>query len=54
MRTAILLGAILIADAIDGTPGLPYNENAIYGIGVILLVCMIMDVVDFGRHEKSS
>ena len=52
MRTVILMGALLIADAIRGTITLPYNQNTIGFIAVVLLASIIMDITDVVRGKE--
>lgn len=50
MRTAILIGSVIIGDAINPTN--LNDPNVIKFVGIIILVAMVMDVVDFFRGKN--
>lgn len=52
MRTVILLGSIIISDSIRGSRLFSYGESLIKFIGIILIISMCMDIVDFFRGRK--
>ena len=52
MRTIILVGALLISDAIRGNTSLPYGDNVMSVLVVILLAAILMDFVDFVRGKS--
>jgi len=54
MRTAIFLGLLIVADAIRGTVISPYSPKATDLIGLITVVIICMDVVDFLRDKKTT
>ena len=49
MRTAILLGSILIADAIKLQVR---AESTVQFLAIVLVVMMVMDVADFFRGKS--
>ena len=51
MRTAILFGAMIIADSIN-KENLSFSDYTIKFIAIVILVCMCMDIVDFFRNKK--
>jgi hypothetical protein len=52
MRTVILLGALIIADAIRGTTVLPYNQNTLGFIAFVLFASILMDIADVARGKE--
>jgi hypothetical protein len=52
MRTVILLGALIIADAIRGTTVFPYNQNTLGFIAFVLFMSIIMDIADVSRGKE--
>lgn len=50
MRTAILFGCGMIADAININPG--HSKEYLCVAGVVVIICMGMDIVDFFRNKK--
>jgi hypothetical protein len=49
MRTVILLSGIVIASALDKTTIYTEggNENVVKFLATVMIVCMIMDVIEF-------
>jgi hypothetical protein len=54
MRTVILLGFLLLCDAVRGTTILPYTKMATVCICIILLACAYMDIIDFTKEKNVS
>jgi len=49
MRTAILIGLISVANAINPTWASNFSQSHTQITSIIILVCMIMDIIDFAR-----
>jgi hypothetical protein len=50
MRTVILIGAMIIADAIN--PEMIIKESTTTFVGFLVIASMAMDLIDFFRKDK--
>jgi hypothetical protein len=51
MRTVIILGAMIIAEAIN--PGFKIGGTALYFVAIVVFSSMVMDVIEFlDRKQK--
>jgi hypothetical protein len=54
MRTVILVGALILSDAIRNSTAMVYSNDTGKFIVTILVCAIIADIVDFLRNKKTA